>query len=71
MLMIAANAALRKRQVHAELVELGIAYVESKVAKLRKRMEQSLHRMERIAAVYRGQIYDRLSNGLQMAFDAA
>lgn len=71
MLMIAANSAPRKYQVHAELVESGIAYVEFDAAKVQRRMERSLHRMERIAAVYLGQIYNRLSNGLQMVFDTA
>ncbi len=71
MLTIAVNSALRKYQVHAEVVESGTSYAESDAAKLQRRMERSLNRMERVAAVYLGQIYNRLTNGLQMAFDTA
>ena len=62
---------LIKYHVHAELVESRITGIASDAGQLGKRVERSLNRMERVSAVYLGQIQKRLNNGLQIAFDTA
>ena len=65
------NIARKKYQVHAELLETGTAHAEQEAIDHSQTIERGLHRIERIAAVYLGQISSRLSNGLQITFDTA
>lgn len=65
------NATCKMFQLHAELRATGLGYQESDEVTIGPRIERSLNRMERVAAVYFGQILNRLSNGLQIAFDTA
>ena len=65
------NIARKKYQVHAEFLETDTTHVEHDEANHAQNMERSLHRIERVAAVYLGQIYNRLDNGLQIVFDTA
>ena len=65
------NTARKKYQVHAELQETATPHVEQDKTNLAQTMKRSLHRIERVADIYLGQIYNRLDNGLQMAFDTA
>ena len=69
--MIAGNMTLNRYHVHAELVESGIAGIAPSEGQLGNRLERSLNRMERVAAVYLGKINKRLASGLQIAFDTA
>ena len=45
-----------KYHVHAELVEYGIAGIAPNASQLENSLKRSLNRMERVAAVYLGQI---------------
>lgn len=60
------NIARKKYQVHAELLEAGTAHAGREAIDHSQTIERGLHRIERIAAVYLGQISSRLSNGLQI-----
>ena len=58
-------------QLHAELRVIGLGYREADETTIPPQMERSLNRIERVAAVYFGEVINRLSNGLQIAFDTA
>jgi hypothetical protein len=60
-----------KYRVHAEVVLTGTVSADFDDAMAGHPLERRLNRMERVAAIYLGQIEKRLSNGLQMAFDRA
>ena len=69
--MLAGNMTPIKYHVHAELMEYGIAGIAPNASQLENSLKRSLNRMERVAAVYLGQIEKRLTRGLQIAFDTA
>jgi hypothetical protein len=60
-----------KYRLHAEVVVTGAVSAGFDDAMAGHPLERRLNRMERVAAIYLGQIDKRLSNGLQMAFDRA
>ena len=60
-----------KYRVHAEVVVTGAVSADFDDAMAGHPLERRLNRMERVAAIYLGQIDKRLSNGLQISFDRA
>ena len=65
------NIARKKYQMHAELLETGTTSTEPGAVDHTQTIERGLHRIERISAVYLGQIAKRLESGLQITFDTA
>lgn len=60
-----------KYRVHAEVVVTGAVSAGFDDAMAGHPLERRLNRIERVAAIYLGQIDKHLSNGLQMVFDRA
>jgi adenylate cyclase len=60
-----------KYRLHAEVVVTGAVSADFDDAIAGHPLERRLNRMERVAAIYLGQIDKKLSNGLQIAFDRA
>lgn len=58
-------------QLHAELRSSGLGNPTLDALALEKRIERSLNRIERVVAVYSGQIFNCLGNGFQIVFDTA
>lgn len=60
-----------KFKLHAQLFEIGPLTQALEPARGELRLERSLNRMERVAAVYLGKIFDRQSDNLEITFETA